>query len=109
MSTPEERVKSAVMDYLWKKGHLVLPHKTQATYDTKLGIYRKPSAKTLTPGESDLLVFAKSSPISPIWIELKAKKGTLRPDQRLFKDMVEEWGHEYAVVRSVDDLIALGL
>jgi hypothetical protein len=63
-----------------------------------------------TAGEADILCFAKSSPISPIWIELKKPgKHRLDPDQALQRKMVQSMGHEYLVADGVQDCIDFGL
>jgi len=108
--TPEQLVRQAILKYLRHNGHLVLPHRTTAAYDPRRGQYLQMNTDYGTPGESDLLVFAKSSPISPIWIELKKPgKRRLDPNQILFKELVTEWGHEFLVVNCVEDLTAVGL
>lgn len=38
------------------------------------------------------------------WIELKAAKGRLSPEQRAFRERQEALGARYAVVRSLDEL-----
>ena len=108
-TTPEQKVKKEVLKYLRAQGHGCYPHKTGATWDAKLGIYRSMSADTGTVGESDLLVFDKNNPTMPIWVELKSATGKLRPDQIIFKKMVEEWGHKFIVARSAKDLEEFGL
>ena len=108
-TTPEQKVKKEVLKYLRAQGHGCYPHKTGATWDAKLGIYRSMSADTGTVGESDLLVFDKNNPTQPIWVELKSATGKLRPDQVLFKKLVEEWGHTFVVVRGKEDCKKMGL
>jgi hypothetical protein len=55
-------------------------------------------------------VFSKSSPISPIWMELK-EPGERKIDhnQKIFRAIVQDMGHEYVVVNCVQDCIDLGL
>lgn len=105
MPTPEDKVKKAVVAYLQKQGHFVLVHNTMGVFDAKLGAYRR--SPYLWNGESDLMVCPKGR-LEFIFVELKAK-GRLSPDQVAFKHAVEDWGFEYAVVRSVEDCIGLGL
>jgi hypothetical protein len=109
MATPEGKIKNEVLDYLRRRGHWVLPHPTTAVYDSKIGQYRAFNPNNGTRGEPDLLVFSKSSPISPIWIELKTPRGRLSADQVLFRDRAQLWGHEHLVIRSVQDCVDAGL
>ena len=110
IQTPEGKVKKAVMDYLWAKGHGCYPHKTVATYDAKIGCYRELSQYAATVGESDLLVFDKNDSTMPIWCELKKPgKRKIDPDQVIFKKQVEDMGHTYIIVNCLEDLYKLGL
>jgi len=63
-----------------------------------------------TAGEADLQVFPKSSPLSPVWIELKKPgKHKLDPDQVLQRAKVIDMGHEYLIVDGIQDCIDYGL
>ena len=104
--TPEGRVKKDVTQYLTKRGHFWLSHNTMGVYDPKTGKYRV--SPYLHRGESDLMVLPKGR-LEFMFVELKAKRGRLSPDQVLFRDRVQSLGLEYCVVRSVDDCKKLGL
>lgn len=39
------------------------------------------------------------------WLEMKAAKGRLTPEQEAFRDGVKRLGHEWAMARSVDEAI----
>ena len=62
------------------------------------------------PGFADLVVLCDGR---VLFLELKAPKGRLRPEQEAFRDAVQAQGHGWALVRSVDDalgaLVATGL
>ena len=110
MMTPEAKVRKQVITYLRKRGHWVLPHRTEAGINPRTGDRLAFNENYATRGEADLLVFSKSSPISPLWLELKRKgKRKIDPAQMVFKTIAEEMGHEYAVVNCVQDLVDLGL
>lgn len=56
----------------------------------------------VTPGFPDIIV---ARPIGlTAWLELKSDVGKLSPDQRLFRDAVMQLGHDYHVIRSLDDV-----
>jgi len=68
----------------------------------------------LCKGSSDLIGFRTIevpglvAPIAQfVAIELKAERGTLRPDQRMFIEAVRARGALAGVARSVEDVIAL--
>lgn len=92
--------------YLNDRGHFVLSHNTTGVFDTKIGAYRV--SPYLARGESDLMVFPRGR-LEPVFMELKTSKGRLSADQVLFRKRVTELGHEYAVVRGVEDCKGLGL
>ena len=106
-------VRPAVIDYLRKRGHTVLPHETKASLVKRGGkvfYLPDPNGYFRTPGESDLLVFSKSSLISPIWMELKEPgERKIDPKQKVFREIVKDMGHEYVVVNCVQDCVDLGL
>lgn len=54
------------------------------------------------PGVAD---YCFVSPQRSFFIEVKAKRGTLSPDQKLFKAWCEEMGVEYHVCRSYEECI----
>jgi len=94
----------AVSDYLTLKRHFWIRINTQGQYDARLGKYRT-SPYTMR-GVADLLIIHQGQ---PVFIELKTAKGRQSPDQILFEKHCDEHAVEYAVVRSVDDIIGLGL
>lgn len=55
------------------------------------------------PGMADLLVCAGEK---YLWLECKSKRGSLRPEQRAFRDTIQAIGGAYAVARSVEEAIA---
>jgi len=77
---------------------------TAGVYDMKLGKYR-PSPYTMR-GVADVLVIKDNF---PIFIELKAKGGRQSADQVLFQKHCDAHAIEYHIVRSVDDLVELGI
>lgn len=105
-TTPEGAVKRAVTNYLTLRKHFWISVSTTGTYDPRTGAYR--TSPYSHRGMSDMIVFPKGR-LEPIFVELKAKAGKLSPDQILFREHVTSLGFEYAVVRSVDDCIGLGL
>lgn len=62
-------------------------------------------AKGLLPGVSDLVAVWKDGSIS--FVEMKDAKGRQSQHQVAFQKRVTELGHEYVVLRSLDDAKAL--
>lgn len=62
-------------------------------------------AKGLLPGVSDLVAVWKDGSVS--FVEMKDAKGRQSQNQITFQKMVTELGHEYVVLRSLDDAKAL--
>ena len=54
------------------------------------------------PGVADLMVLCEGR---VLFLELKASKGRLRPEQAAFHDAVLAQGHGWALVRSIDDAL----
>jgi hypothetical protein len=57
------------------------------------------------PGVADLVIIDCHLRVAG-FVEVKTAKGSLSKTQRAFRDWVLEAGHQYAVCRSLDDLIA---
>lgn len=105
----EQKVRKEVLAYLRKQGHAVFPIDTRSRVTTR-GIYATFNPDYGTKGCADLLVFDKTSPISPLWIELKKPgKRKIDKDQVVFREKVLALAHEYVVVNSVEDCKKLGL
>ena len=110
--TPEQKTREEVLKYLKKRGHWVLPHRTEAPLiKTRAGLMRGSfNERYATEGEADLLVFAKDCPTFPIWIELKKKgKRKIDPKQVEFRERAKCMGHEYYAVNCEQDCIDMGL
>ena len=117
--TPEGYVKKAVWDYLclrgYKPGITLFRMNAGAMFGEHNG--RKWRVAMAEPGTADLMVLKDERIFSsdgefgfkPLWLELKAEKGKQSPAQVEFQKRVEAEGHKYAVVRSIDDVKALGL
>lgn len=56
-------------------------------------------------GFSDLLILPRNQ--MPLFIEVKSTKGKQSDPQRKFQARVEQQGHKYYIVHSVDDLMSI--
>ena len=100
MKQGEKVIEDQILSWLKWRGILGVKIKTTATFDPKLGRYRKIGA-WYRVGVSDILGVYKGKAFA---LEVKSKKGKLSPDQVLF---LQDWvanGGVGAVVRSVEDV-----
>jgi hypothetical protein len=103
---PERDLLKAVLDYLAAEHVLAF---RMAVGATTVG---NRFFRWGTPGMADVIAFpvwhdcGKAKMGSVLWLETKTAKGKQSPLQRSFQLQVEEYGHRYAIIRSLDDLIS---
>lgn len=102
----ESDLLRSICDYLALKKHFFWRQNTSSTYDSKGGFFRRmpPYAKKGVP---DIILIRQTGRF--VGLEVKLPKGKLSPDQRTFEIDSMAMGAEYHVVRSIDDIITLGL
>jgi len=100
MATPEGDILKAVGHYLTLKKHFWWRNNSGA-FKSDHGFYRFG-----TPGLPDIVVIRDGFFIG---LECKTKAGRQSPDQKEFERRTKEAGAEYYVVRSVDDVVEVGL
>jgi len=64
---------------------------------------RREKARGMRKGFPDLILISKNG---TAFMEVKTDKGRLRKEQVEWAEWLSIWGHEYAVVRSIDDVKA---
>jgi hypothetical protein len=98
---PERIIELQSLEYLsYFNGLAAIKLKDQARVGRD-GAYRRPS-KYAIRGVSDIVILLPESRV--IWIEIKTKVGRQSVDQKVFQKMCYDLGHEYHIVRSLDDL-----
>ena len=102
-STPEGKIQLKILRYLREQGHLFWRFSPE-TYSAQLGRHIK--HHYIPNGLPDIMVLHKRGFIG---LEVKQKSGRVSADQILMKKRVERLGHEYHIVRSVDDVVNAGL
>lgn len=55
-------------------------------------------------GTPDIFICLPGGKIA--WLEMKAAKGSLSPEQKAFRDKVLALGHHHAVAKTIDDALA---
>lgn len=99
--TPESLVLRSVLDYLAASRVLAFRQQSGAIPLQSGGTSRR-FVKFGTPGMADVVAFPKDR---VLWIECKAANGAQSELQKAFQAQVIDHGHQYVVVRELEDLI----
>ena len=109
--TPEGKIQTKICEHLQKKGYFFMRLNNTPVFDKKLnngyGAYRS-QGKWSAPGLADILLIDKEDYGKAIFLEVKTPRGKQNKDQLLFAKRCALANAEYYVVRSVDDIKALG-
>lgn len=110
--TPESYVKAAVIEYLKLRKVFFLRLNSGSMIVESKGKQRRIAMGE--KGTADLLVFVPDElecleNSRAYWLECKAEGGKQTPAQKEFQKRVEQEGHRYLIVRSVDDVKEAGL
>lgn len=97
---PERELRKNIIKYLRNRGCSVKRIENSITRNLGNGI---PDILFFTPVRG----FNCYPPSRFYFLELKSDKGTLRPEQKEFKDLCGKSGTGYILARSVDDLKAV--
>lgn len=105
MPTPEGQILKAIMEYLAARRILHFRMNTGAMVSESKG--KKRFMRFGSVGMADILAFPTWSGVPvPYWFEVKTEKGKQAESQKLFEGLVTAEGHQYFVVRSVEDVEA---
>ena len=104
MKISEGQIQKVVMDYLSIKQN----QKKLIFWRNNAGGIKTPKyfIRLGTEGSPDIFVLKDSKLIG---LEIKTEKGKQRESQKLFQEKLEMNGGEYHIIRSVDEVIAIGL
>jgi len=101
----ETEIQSTICEYLAYRKHFFWRQNTAPRYDTKKQIfYRMP--KHAMNGVPDIILIKDGQFIG---LEVKQEKGKQSEDQKIFEKRCHDAGAKYYIVRSLDDVIKLGL
>ena len=101
----ETDIQKAICDYLALKKHFFWRQNTSPVYNKEKGRYRAMPKYSMN-GIPDIIVIKDGFFIG---LEVKTLKTSLSEYQKIFRDKCKESGAEYYVVRSIDDVIEIGL
>lgn len=100
----ENEVQNSICEYLEMKRHFFWRQNTIAVFDAKNKRFRTPPKYSMN-GVSDIILLHGGM---SYFLEVK-DKGRQSDSQKVFEEKVKESGCQYHVVRSIDDVIKLGL
>ena len=103
--TPEGEIVNAICEYLTLKRRFFYRNNNTPIYDPTRKLFRAMPKYTMK-GIADIIVVKDGRYIG---LEAKTDKGVLSEHQHEFSRNLMLAGGDYHVVRSVDDVIALGL
>lgn len=107
MSTPESLVLEALGEYLSYRGHFFFRVNNVPIFDNREGkMMFRSMPRYSQKGVSDFILLKDGR---AIFIEAKAKTGTLSPSQKEFRTKVEKAGCVYIVAKEINDLQVKGL
>jgi hypothetical protein len=104
----EHDIQTQIVEALRYRGVMVfsVPNELLGKMTSKAGYARmtRYQKSGLTAGVSDLIAVL---PGRVIFMEVKTDKGKQSDHQQYFQDRVTKLGHQYHIVRSVDDALAV--
>ena len=105
MQETESSIQASICEYLAYKGHFFWRQNTAPTFDWKTKQFRR-MPKYAMRGVPDIILVHVGR---PYFLEVKRPGTYQSPEQKGFQRQAETAGALYAVVRSIDDVQALGL
>ncbi|HEV2630572.1 MAG TPA: hypothetical protein VGV41_18265 [Pseudolabrys sp.] len=105
MAARETEIQASICDYLAYKRHFFFRSNNIPVFDKARGAFRA-LPKHTPRGVADIIVVHIGK---PYFLEVKRPGTYQRPEQKEFQKAAEAAGALYAVVRSIDDIQALGL
>ena len=102
----EKDIQLEICRYLESRGYFFWRQNTSPIFDKTTGFYR-PMPKYSVKGLPDIILIREGG----LFVGLEVKRPGSKPsdNQISFKEKCEGVGAEYHIVRSVEDVIALGL
>jgi hypothetical protein len=101
----ETDIQASICDYLAARRHFFFRANNIPVFDKSRGVFRA-LPKHTPRGIADIIVVHIGR---PYFLEVKRPGTYQRPEQKDFQKGAEAAGALYAVVRSIDDVQALGL
>ena len=100
----ENQILNSVCEYLTLHKYFFWRNNNVAIYDKSRGVFRR-MPKYAKKGVPDLILIDKVC----YGLEIKKTKGKQSQDQKDFENDFTKAGGKYFIIRSIDDLIKIGL
>lgn len=100
----ENDIQNAICDYLALRKYCFWRQNTVGVYDAQRKAFRSLPKYAIT-GTADIILIDGGL---AVFLEVKTKTGRQSPSQKEFEKKVTDAGAQYFIVRSVDDVQALG-
>lgn len=102
---PEHKLQVALMDYLTLALRPELEARAVPNGEKRhISVASRLKAEGVRRGTPDIFVCLPAGRVA--WLEMKAAKGSLSPDQKAFREKVTALGHPYGVAKTIDEALA---
>jgi len=107
----EKDIQNSICEYLSLKKHFFWRQNNTpiAQGNGHGGYFFRAMSKYALKGVPDIICFDKTGTGIAIFLEVKRPSGKQSVEQKTFENLARGVGAEYYVVRSIDDLIQIGL
>lgn len=103
-SSPEHRLQVALFDYLAFALRPELEARAVPNGEKRhIAVASRLKAEGVRRGTPDIFICLPQGRIA--WLEMKAAKGSLSPEQKAFRDKVLALGHLWASAKSIDEAL----
>lgn len=102
----EHKLQVALMDYLAIAGRRDLHWFAIPNGEKRhIAVASRLKAEGVRSGSPDICFMLENGKVA--WLEMKAHKGQLSPNQKAFRDMAGRLGHQWGMARNIDEAIVL--
>lgn len=98
----EKEIEAEILDYLEAEGLYCWKNATVGYFDPKRKVFRKPSSRHQIKGTADILGILPNGRF--LAIEVKSKRGIVRPEQRKFLESIANHGGLALIARSLQEV-----
>lgn len=103
-SSPEHRLQVALFDYLALALRPELEARAVPNGEKRhISVASRLKAEGVRRGTPDIFICLPNGRIA--WLEMKAAKGSLSPEQKAFRDKVLALGHHWASAKTIDEAL----
>jgi hypothetical protein len=106
----ESLIQKAILEYIAARHIFAIRVNSGVHFSESKG--KRYATRLALPGTADILAFPHKYEYMvdlgpyPLWLEVKSERGKQSELQKSFQAQVEAEGHRYAIVRSIEDIVA---